>query len=149
LQQPLNFPNYNFKIRTESEQAKIFDVFRKKYIVLTPEEWVRQHLATYLVEEKKYAKGLIELEKSLSLNSMQKRADILISDRSGKPYLLAECKAPSVKITQDTFEQIARYNLVFKVPFLVVSNGLEHYSCQIDFDTNKITFLKEIPAFKD
>ena len=94
MQQPLNFPNYNFKIRTESEQAKIFDVFRKKYIVLTPEEWVRQHLSTYLVEEKKYAKGLIELEKSLSLNSMQKRADILISDRSGKPYLLAECKAP-------------------------------------------------------
>lgn len=149
MQQALNFPEYNFKIKTESEQTQIFDVFRKKYIALTPEEWVRQHLATYLVEEKKYAKGLVEIEKSISLNNLQKRADILISDRSGKPYLLAECKAPSVKITQDTFEQIARYNLVFKVPFLVVSNGLEHYSCQIDFDTNKIIFLKEIPAFKE
>lgn len=149
MQQALNFPEYNFKIKTESEQTQIFDVFRKKYIVLTPEEWVRQHLATYLVEEKKYAKGLVEIEKSLSLNNLQKRADILISDRNGKPYLLAECKAPSVKITQDTFEQIARYNLVFRVPFLVVSNGLEHYSCQIDFDSNKISFLKEIPTFKE
>lgn len=143
----LNFPKYDFKVKTLNESTQIFDVFRKKYIVLTPEEWVRQHLATYLVKEKKYAKGLVEIEKSLSLNNMQKRADILISDRNGKPYLLAECKAFSVKITQDTFEQIARYNMVFKVPFLVVSNGLEHYSCKIDFDANKISFLEEIPVF--
>jgi len=144
---PLNLPAYPFRIKKEAETFYIFDEIRKKFLVLTPEEWVRQHLVQYLISEKKYPKALFKLEGGMRLNQMQKRTDILIHDNSGRKILLAECKAPSVAITQSVFEQIARYNMTHQVPLLFVSNGLQHYSCKIDFDSRSYQFLEELPVY--
>lgn len=146
--QPLNLPSYPFKIREDGKRLQIFDSFRKKYVVLTPEEWVRQHFLQFLVQEKKYPVSLIGIETGLIYNELIKRADILIYDRSGKPHLLVECKAPTVKVTQDAFDQVARYNMVFKVKYLIVSNGLHHFCCEMDYVNNTYIFLKEIPFFE-
>ena len=143
----LNLPSYFFKIKEENETSYIFDEIRKKYLVLTPEEWVRQHLVQFLIHEKKYPRSLIKLEGGLKLNSLQKRSDILIFNREGEKILLVECKAPSVAISQDTFDQIARYNFVHKVSHLLVSNGLQHFCCEIDYTLNSYKFLEEIPLF--
>lgn len=143
----LNLPAYSFKIKKEAEREYIFDVIRKKYLRLQPEEWVRQNFIQFLVQEKNYPTSLIEIEKGLKLNTLQKRADAVVSSSLGKPLVLIEFKAPKVKITQDTFEQIARYNKVFKVPYLIVSNGLEHYCCKVDFDNSAFAFLEDIPDY--
>jgi hypothetical protein len=145
--QALNLPEYSFKIRREGDRVHIFDPFRKKYIVLSPEEWVRQHLLQFLVQERKFPASLISIETGLKYNQLSKRADILIHDTFGKPHLMVECKAPAVKITQDAFDQIARYNMVFKVKYLVVSNGINHFCCEMDYITNNYSYLKEIPFF--
>lgn len=126
----------------------IFDKLRKKYMVLTPEEWVRQHYVSYLIEEKKYPTSLIALEKQLTINNRKKRTDILVFNTDGNPEIIVECKAPSIKITQDTFDQIARYNLKLKATFLIVTNGLEHFYCKMDFENETYIFLKEIPDYK-
>jgi len=144
--QQLNLPVYSFKTKEEKGKSYIFDEIRKKYLQLTPEEWVRQHFVKYLIQEKNYPASLIVLEKGLKLNELSKRADVLIY-KDSSPILLVECKAPEVKITQSTFDQIARYNLTFKVPFLIVTNGMSHYCCQIDFENNSYKFLEEIPDF--
>lgn len=143
----LNLPQYPFKIRKEEDKYLIFDELRKKELVLTPEEWVRQHFVQFLINQKQFAKGLIAIEKGLKLNELQKRADILCYNVNGEPIVLVECKAASVKINQEVFEQVARYNLVFKVPYLVVTNGLEHYCVKIDFENNSFEFLKDIPVY--
>ena len=145
--QELNLPTYSVKLKEEDGKKFIFDEVRRKYLVLTPEEWVRQHFVNYLIEVKNYPQSLISIEKGLALNTLKKRADIVAHDLNGNPLLMVECKAPSIKITQDVFEQIARYNIVFRVPYLVVTNGLDHYCCEIDFEQNSFSFLKEIPTF--
>ena len=126
----------------------VLDVYRKRFVKLTPEEEVRQRFARYLVEEKGFPASLIMTEYSLKLNKLSRRCDILVHKPAGHPALLVECKAPEVKISQASFDQVARYNLAFKVSYLIVTNGLKHYCCLIDFETGKITFLKEIPAYE-
>lgn len=147
--QPLNLPEYNIKLKKENNKAFIFDDLRKKYLVLTPEEWVRQHLVNFLITHKNFPKSLIVIEKGLVFNEMQKRADVLIYNKNLSPLLMVECKAPQIKISQKVFEQIIAYNLVFKVPYLLVSNGMNHYCCQIDFEQQKFTFLEDIPDFNE
>jgi len=144
----LNLPEYDFRYRTEDGISKVLDVYRKRFVVLTPEEEVRQRFARYLVEEKGYPAALILTEYALTLNKMSRRCDILVHKPAGSPAVLVECKAPEVKITQAVFDQAARYNLVFKVKYLMVTNGLKHYCCEIDFETEKVSFLKEIPAYE-
>lgn len=142
----LNLPQYDIKVKQESGKHYIFDAIRKKYLVLTPEEWVRQNFIQFLIHEKKYPSGLIQIEKGLKLNELQKRADALVY-KDAKPIVLIEFKAPNVEIKQEVFEQIARYNSHFKVPYLIVTNGLMHYCAKIDFVNNSFEFLEEIPAY--
>ena len=117
-------------------------------MVLTPEEWVRQHFVQYLIQEKKYPVSLIAIEKQLTINNLKKRSDILIFSPKGNPSIIVECKAPNIKITQDTFDQIARYNLKLNAKYLIVTNGLEHFYCQMDFENKTYIFLEEIPNYK-
>ena len=145
----LNLPSYEFRYRTEGGMHKVLDVYRKRFVVLTPEEEVRQRFARYLVEEKGFPAALVMTEYSLKLNKMSKRADILVHKPAGSPAVLVECKAPEVKVTQAVFDQAARYNLVFKVKYLMVTNGLKHYCCEIDFENEKVNFLQDIPAYQD
>ena len=147
--QKLNLPEYDFQQRMEDGKHYVLDVFRKRYVMMTPEEEVRQRFSRYLVEEKEYPASLIMTEYSLKLNEMIRRCDILVHKPAGNPVVLVECKAPSVKISQETFDQAARYNLVFRVKTLMVTNGLKHYCCQVDFKTEKIKFLSEIPAYAE
>ncbi|WP_272148599.1 type I restriction enzyme HsdR N-terminal domain-containing protein [Tenacibaculum aiptasiae] len=145
--QKLNLPSYTFKTKSNENKMLIFDNLRKKYVVLTPEEWVRQHFVEYLVKEKKYPVSLIAIEKQLTINNRKKRTDILIFNSNGKPNIIVECKAPSVKITQDTFDQIARYNLKLDANYLVITNGLEHYYCSLDKENETYVFLRDIPSY--
>ncbi|PKP32855.1 MAG: restriction endonuclease subunit R [Bacteroidetes bacterium HGW-Bacteroidetes-17] len=144
----LNLPEFEFRLRKSNDRTEIFDEFRKKYIVLTPEEWVRQNLLKYLHFNKNIPKGLITVEKGLTLNQLKKRADILIYTRKGNPCMIVECKSPDISIDQNTFEQIARYNMTLKVDYLLVSNGLEHFCCKIDFENKSFSFLEDIPNFE-
>lgn len=144
---PLNLPHYPFKIKEDGSEAFIFDEIRKKYLVLTPEEWVRQHFVKYLILRKSYPKSLIKMEGGLRLNALKKRTDIVLYNNLGEKVLLVECKAPSVKITQSTFDQIARYNVVHKVGLLAVTNGLQHYFCTIDFEKGDYKFIEELPGY--
>jgi len=145
--QRLNLPTYSFKIKSSENNYVIFDIIRKKYVVLTPEEWVRQHIIHYLINEKKYPISLIAVEKKLILNNLTKRTDILIFNNEGLPHIIVECKAPSVKINQKAFDQIARYNLKLNANFLIVSNGLEHYFCKMDKIKETYIFLESIPTY--
>lgn len=145
----LNLPDVNLKIKSKENKLFIFDPYRKKDIMLTPEEWVRQHFASYLTIEKKYPVSLTVLEKELILNNTKKRTDILIYNTQGTPEIVVECKAPTVKISQSTFDQIARYNLQLKATYLIVTNGLEHYFCQMDYENKQYLFLKDVPNYVD
>ncbi len=145
---PLNLPSYPFRIRQELGKNLIFDEIRKKFLVLTAEEWVRQHLVQYLIRVKKYPRSLIKIEGGLKLNTLQKRSDILLYNHVGEKIMLVECKSPSVKIDQDTFDQIARYNTAYRVQWLLVSNGLEHYCCEIDFANSNYRFVEEAPEYQ-
>ena len=144
----LNLPKYEFRIKNKDNQPYIFDFIRKKYYLLTPEEWVRQHFMRYLIEEKKYPKGRIGVEILVKINGMNKRSDIVVYDEKGNPLLIVECKRPEVAITQETFDQIARYNLQLNANYLVVTNGLQHFCCQMDFKNQNYIFLEEIPEMK-
>src|ERR1035437_1139348 len=132
----LNLPAYQFKLKQLGDRTQIFDKIRKKYVALTPEEWVRQNFLQYLIQEKKFPALLISVEAGLKYNQLQKRMDVLVYDKQGSPYLMVECKAPEVKITQVVFDQIARHNMVFKVKYLVVTNGLNHFCCLMDYEKN-------------
>ena len=143
----LNLPSYSFKIKNKENKLYIFDIIRKKNIMLTPEEWVRQNFIHFLIKEKKYPKSLIAIEKQLIINNLTKRTDILIFDKNGLPNIIVECKAPSVKISQDTFDQIARYNLKLNANYLIVTNGLQHFYCKIDHQLEKYHFLQDIPDY--
>jgi hypothetical protein len=145
--QKLNLPEYNFRTKTEESKTFIFDSIRKKFVVLTPEEWVRQNFIRYLKTEKKYPETLMAVEKQIMLNQTQRRFDLLIYSRNGQPYLIAEFKAPNIKITQETFDQVVRYNMALRVERVVVSNGLQHFACEIDYLKNSYSYLPEIPVF--
>ncbi len=146
--QTLNLPTYNFKLKNSQNKTLIFDKLRKKYVVLTPEEWVRQHFVHFLIDQKRYPETLIAIEKQLTINNLKKRTDILIFNSDGKPEVIIECKAPSIKISQKTFDQIARYNLQLKAEFLIVTNGLTHFYCKMDFKNKTYIFLKNLPDYK-
>ena len=147
--QNLNLPTYPFRIKKIGEKKyTIFDELRKKEIILTPEEWVRQHFIRFLIHEKKYPKSLIAIEKEIKVNQLKKRFDILIFNKKGEHDVIVECKAPNVKITQAVFDQIARYNLKLNANYLVVTNGLEHYFCKMDFKNKQYIFLKELPDYQ-
>jgi hypothetical protein len=146
---PLNLPPYPFKINDLNGQLMLFDVIRKRNIIITPEEWVRQHFVQYLINQKKYPKTLIKLEGGHKLHGMAKRTDIVVYNSSGQKILLVECKAPAVTIDQKTFDQVARYNMVHKVKLLAVTNGLQHYYCSIDFDKQDYKFIEELPFYRE
>ncbi|WP_339698558.1 type I restriction enzyme HsdR N-terminal domain-containing protein [uncultured Marixanthomonas sp.] len=142
----LNFPKYQFRFKSSENKTLIFDEIRKKFIILTPEEWVRQHVVRFLISEKKYSKSLINVEKQLKVKDTIKRYDVVVYNRDGSIFLIVECKAPSISITQQTFDQIARYNLVANATYLMVTNGLEHYYCQMDYENEKYIFLRDLPV---
>ncbi|TFG76862.1 MAG: type I restriction enzyme HsdR N-terminal domain-containing protein [Flavobacteriales bacterium] len=146
--QALNFPNYGFRLKSSENKIHIFDVIRKKFVVLQPEEWVRQHVLHFLMEEKKYPKSLINVEKQLTVNAIKKRYDVVIFKSSGQIDLLVECKAPSVSIDQQVFDQIARYNMELNAQLLMVTNGIDHYYCRMDYEQEKYTFIKDVPEFR-
>ncbi len=143
----LNLPVYSFKIKSEKGRKLIYDESRRKYVPLTPEEWVRQNFIRYLVKEKGMPLSLIAVEPSMKINGIKKRCDILVFGRGGRPALIVECKSPSVKVSRETFEQIARYNIHIKVSYLVVTNGISHYCCRLDHDKGTCTFLESIPSY--
>ncbi|MGX7666767.1 type I restriction enzyme HsdR N-terminal domain-containing protein [Flavobacterium pedocola] len=145
--QKLNFPAYSFRFKNSENKVLIFDEIRKKFVVLTPEEWVRQHVVQFLLLDKKYPKSYINVEKSIKINGLIKRYDVVVFQPNGSIYLLVECKAPEVKISQNTFDQIARYNMTLEAKFLMVTNGLNHYFCQMDFEKEQYQFLRELPDF--
>ena len=128
----------------------ILDILRKKYVKLTPEEWVRQNFVQYLIHEGKYPPGLIGIEVMFRYNKLKKRADILVHDRRGEPVMIVECKSCEVKIDEKVSDQIVEYNMKFKVPYLVVTNGMEHYACKItDYEQHKYEYLYVIPLYED
>ena len=143
----LNLPPYPFKISNREGKKFIFDVLRKKYVALTPEEWVRQHFTHLLVEHKGYPQGLLANEVQLNLNGTKKRCDTVLYWRDLTARMIVEYKAPEIEITQAVFDQITRYNMVLKVDYLVVSNGMRHYCCRMDYERNSYTFLKDIPDY--
>lgn len=142
----LDLPPIPARISKRNGKYFIFDVLRKKNVVLTPEEWVRQHWVHYLSENKGYPRSLMQIEGGMQLNSLLKRSDLLIYNVEGEKVLLAEFKAPHIKITQKVFEQISNYNSVQKVPLLLVSNGLTHIYSKIDFDKKESFFLEDLPS---
>ena len=146
--QQLNLPTYQFKIKSSENKQLIFDKIRKKYVVLTPEEWVRQNFVEYLLIEKKYPISLIAVEKQVVVNNLKKRFDILVFDKQGNHNIIVECKSPKIKINQDTFDQIARYNLQLKADYLMVTNGLEHFYCNLDSENKQYIFLEDIPDYE-
>jgi predicted type IV restriction endonuclease len=145
--QKLNFPAYTFRFKNSENKIAVFDEIRKKFVALTPEEWVRQHVVRFLLTEKKYPKSYINVEKTIRLNGLAKRYDIVVFQPDGKLFLLIECKAPEVAVAQNTFDQIARYNMVLESNYLMVTNGLNHYFCQMDYENEQYKFLKELPDF--
>lgn len=143
----LNFPAYSFRLKNKENKTFIFDVIRKKFLLLTREEWVRQHTLLFLIEELKYPLSMINVEKLVDVNGIKKRYDIVVFKPDGTIFLLVECKAPQVSISQETFDQIAQYNLILKAENLMVTNGLNHYFCQMDFENKKYIFLRELPVY--
>ena len=145
--QKLNLPIYSIKLKKEGNKTLVFDSIRKKHIVLTPEEWVRQNFIQFLIQEKNYPASLIAVEMGIDLLNTKKRCDIVLYNTKGLPHMIVECKAPSIKISQDTFDQIARYNMSLKTDLLIVTNGLQHYAGIMDYQNQLYHFLKEIPNY--
>lgn len=147
--QTLNLPSYDYKLRKKNGKVEIWDTQRKKYIVLSPEEWVRQHFIYYLINTKQFPGGLIQVESKLKFKMLDKRSDIIVYDKTAQPLILIECKAPSIKITQQTFDQVTIYNQIIKAPYIIVTNGLTHYCCKIDLAKKEFVFLPDIPPFTE
>lgn len=144
----LNLPPFDYKIKESGANSLIFDALRKKYVVLTPEEWVRQHFMHYLILQLNYPKSLISIERGTSYNKLQKRTDLCVYNNEGRPHLLVECKAAHVPVTQEVVRQVSVYNQSLQARFVVITNGLHHYCWQVDFETRSYTPLPEIPPFK-
>ena len=147
----LNLLQYQASLQTRKEEQVqyLFDPLRKKWLVLQPEEVVRQLVLTYLLETKAYNRNRIAVEKQLIVNKMQKRCDILVYHSDMRPYLLVECKAPQVPINQGVFKQIATYNMALQVDYLMVTNGIKTFCCQMDYEKRDYTFVADIPDFPD
>ena len=144
----LQFPTYSFRFKNSENKVAIFDEIRKKFIIITPEEWVRQHVVRFLLQEKKYPKSHINVEKLLKINDLNKRYDVVVYNPDGSIFILVECKAPEIKISQHTFDQIARYNMTLNAEYLMVTNGLNHYFCKMDYENEKYDFLPELPEYQ-
>ena len=144
--QKLNFPNYPFRIKSRENKLFIFDPIRKKEVHLAPEEWVRQHVISFLLESD-YPASAMSIERQVKINGMSKRSDVLVYDKMGAPFLVVECKAPEIKIDQATFDQIARYNMQLDAPYLMLSNGLNHYFCTMNKENSSYEFLKNLPPY--
>jgi hypothetical protein len=147
--QQLNFPDFQFTVRQEGQRKLIYDIIRKKYVALTPEEWVRQHMLHFMVSDLAYPSGLIAVERLLKVNDLSRRTDIVAYTSSGLPALIVECKSPDVEISQDVFDQVARYNMPLQLSYVVVTNGLKHYTCKIDHVEKTYTFLDRIPGYRE
>ena len=146
----LNLPHYQFNIKKNDKGALvIFDHLRQRFITLTPEEWVRQNFVRFLIEKKQFPTALMGNEVSLLQNGIKRRCDTLVADIEGNPFVIVEYKAPSIPITQSVFDQIVRYNMVMKAKCLIVSNGLQHYCCKIDYENNSYSFLRDIPNYSE
>lgn len=145
----LNLPQYTFKITGNEGSEMILDPLRKKYVKLTPEEWVRQNFIQYLINEGSYPAGLMGVEVNFFLNKLRRRVDILVHNRTGKPVMIVECKEPSVKIDDKVFDQIVCYNMGLRVPYLVVTNGLVHYACKMDTEKPGYEYLNVIPLYEE
>jgi len=145
----INFKTYNFTTKKEEGNTLIFDIIRKRYVRLTPEEWVRQHVIWFLIEEKGYPKGLISVEKSLKYNGLQKRFDVCVARQSGEMILLVECKSPNVKISQETIKQAGIYQKTLGINYIFISNGLVHVYMNLNNETNVFEFIPELPHFSD
>ena len=145
----LNLPSTDLRVIIKDDKELIFDSLRRKYVALTPEEWVRQNFVSFLINHKGYLAGLMNNEVSLVQNGIKRRCDTLVSDKYGNPIVIVEYKAPNVEITQKVFDQIVRYNYVFRAKYLIVSNGLNHYCCCINYDEGNYSFLNEIPSYAD
>ncbi len=145
----LNLPETEMRFCKKDSGTFVFDPFRKKFVKLTPEEWVRQNFLAWLVNYLGYPKGLIAVEAPLKYNSLQKRADAVIYNKAGSPLMIVECKSAHIEINQDTFSQAASYNFSFRTKYLVLTNGIMHYCCKLDFDNKNYQFLKEIPRYEN
>jgi hypothetical protein len=145
--QELNFPKFSFRFKNSENKISIFDTIRKKFVILQPEEWVRQHCVQYLMDFKKYPQSLINVEKELIVNNLKKRYDIVVYKSDGSIDIIIECKAPKITVNQNTFDQIAQYNRVLNANYLMVTNGLNHYYCQMDFKNERYNFLNDIPNY--
>jgi type I site-specific restriction endonuclease len=143
----LNLPEYKFRVKIQDSKEFIFDNLRKKFVVLTPEEWVRQHFIRFLIEEKKYPASFIAVEKQIELNGLRKRCDAVVYNPNFEPMAIIELKAPQIQLTQSTFDQAAVYNSKLKVDYLLISNGLNHYACKVDTVNSRYAFFEQIPDF--
>jgi len=147
--QQLNFPTYSFRFKNKENKPAIFDAIRKKFVILQPEEWVRQHCVQFLMIDKKYPKSHLNVEKKLIINELTKRYDIVVFNTDGSIFLIVECKAPNVAINQQVFDQIARYNLSLNAKYLMVTNGLNHYYCEMDLANQRYNFLEALPNYNN
>lgn len=144
----LNLPAFDYKTKKEGGRNFILDLIRRKYVVLTPEEWVRQHFLHFLIHDLRYPKSLFKVESGLKFNTLQKRSDILVHNRKGEPWMLIECKSPDIKLTQKAFNQIAVYNMTIQAKYLAVTNGMIHFCCQVSETGEPGTFLIDFPQFE-
>lgn len=143
----LNLPSFNIRLKEEQNEVRVFDPLREKWILLTPEEWVRQHFINWLKTEFHYPLSLMANEVKINLNDTVKRCDTVIFRRDGSPFIIVEYKAPNVAVTQNVFDQIARYNMQLHADYLIVSNGLNHYCCKLDYANNTYHFIPHIPDY--
>ncbi|MFJ1350452.1 type I restriction enzyme HsdR N-terminal domain-containing protein [Capnocytophaga canimorsus] len=146
--QKLNFYPYQFRFKNSENKTLIFDEIRKKFVILQPEEWVRQHVVQFLIQEKGFPKSLINVEKELVINGLKNRYDIVVYKNTGEILLVVECKAPDILINQKVFDQVFRYNLSLQASVLMVTNGLQHYYAMIDYNSNKLLFMESLPDYK-
>jgi hypothetical protein len=147
--QQLNLPSYDFSIRTEGQKQYIFDDVRKKYVVNTPEEWVRQNFIRFLVSDRGFPRPLISIEHEISLNRLSKRCDAVVFSKSSEPLMILEFKAPDIPVSQNAFDQIVRYNLVLKVSYLLITNGMKHFCCKVNIQNKNYIYLSEIPNYEE
>ena len=145
----LNLPQYEIKIGEKDGKRTIFDFLRRKYVALTPEEWVRQHFTHFLVAQKGYPKGLLANEVELRVGEKRLRCDTVLYNKEGQPRMIIEYKAPTIQLQQKTFDQISVYNLLLHVDYLIVSNGLQHYCCKMDYEGQKYVFVEGIPDYEN
>lgn len=145
----LNLPPFDINVKKTDGRLSVFDRLRRKFVTLTPEEWVRQHFINYLITEKGYPQALIANEIQINLNNQKRRCDSIVYDKTISPLVIVEYKSPDVEITQAVFDQIVRYNIVLKVKYLIVSNGLSHYCCRMDYSTQTFDYLADIPTYPE